>query len=193
MTDNDFTLGELRDVISHRYRPIRIGVGEGRTVQLVQIARLPDDRQEQLILMQGDFKLLREEGAALNAGAKDVTPEQVAEWATSLDHDPTLEEIDQFKRGLAAEGVSHDEIKAFKKRTIDVLERMLRLVCQSDSDAEALIGECNHDEVLLMEVFSRYSKTTKLGEASASPSSSESTAGPSSMTSENSSGSTSGQ
>lgn len=191
MSDNDFDLSDLRQVISEKYKPARIGIGEGKSVQLLQIARLSDEKQEALILMQGDFKQLQAEGRKLNAGAADVTPEEVAEWKAGLDHDPSPDELEQFKRDTASAAVTHEDVKAFKAQTIEVLERMLRMVAASEDDADALIDACGHDELLLMEVFSRYSKKTKLGEASASPSSSESTVGPSSTTSESSSDSTS--
>lgn len=179
----DFSLTDLRTVISEKYKPAVIEIGEGRTVRLEQIARLSDDRQEELILMQNDFKELRADGAKLQGNTADVTPEALAEWREGLDHEPTPDEVDEFKKQVAQAAVGHDEVKAFKKRTTAVLEKMLRLVAVTEDDGEQLIAACNGDELLLMEVFTRYSKRTKLGEASASPSSSESTAGPSSTTS----------
>ena len=193
MSDNDFDLNDLRTVISEKYKPAQIGIGEGRSVKLQQIARLSDEKQEALLAMQEEFKDLRTEGSKLNAGAQDVTPEQVAEWKAGLDYEPSAEQVDEYKAEVAGGGVTHEKVKAYKRRTIDVLERMLKLVAVNDDDGDALISACNHDELLLMEVFTRYSKRTKLGEASASPSSSETTAGPSSTTSESFSDSTSGQ
>lgn len=187
----DFSLSDLRTVISEKYKPTAIEIGEGRIVRLVQIARLPEEKQEQLLAMQDEFNELKTEGAKLNASAKDVTPEDLATWFASLDRDPTPAEVDEFKRSKASAGVSHEQVKAYRARTVGVLERMLVLVGQTESEGQQLVDACNHDELMLMEVFTRYSKKTKLGEASASSSSSETTAGPSSTTSENSSGSTS--
>lgn len=191
MSENDFSLAELRDSIASKYKPATIDIGEGRTIKLLQIARLPDESQEKLILMQGEFKGLQDAGRKLNGAAADVSPEDVAEWVGTLDYDPTPEQVDEFKQTKASAGVTHEDVKRFKGQTVDLLERMLRLVAQSEDDADSLIDACGHDELLLMEVFTRYSKRTKLGEASASQSSSGTTAGPSSTTSENTSGSTS--
>jgi hypothetical protein len=183
----DFSLAGLRTAITQKYKPAIIDIGEGRTVMLRQIPRLTDGEQDQLISMQSEFSTLQEDGRKLNGGARDVTPEQVAEWTAGLDHAPTPEEVDDFKREAGRAEVKHEDVRAFKRRTVDVLERMLTLVAASESDGTALLEACNHDELLLMEVFTSYSKRTKLGEASASSSSSEPTAGPSSTTSASSS------
>lgn len=188
---NDFTLGDLRQVINEKYKPVRIGLGEHGTAVLNQTARLSDEKQEELIAMQGEFKSLQDDGKKLNSAARDVTPEQVAEWKESLDHEPTDDEVDTYKKAEGSRDVSIEEVRAFKRKTVKVVEDMLSIVAASEDDATRLIEACNHDELILMEVFTRYSKTTKLGEASASSSSSESTAGPSSTTSESSSDSTS--
>jgi hypothetical protein len=193
MSNNDFDLTDLREVIIQKYKPMQLGIGEGRSVRLRQVARLTDDEQTELIEMQGVFNELQEDGRKLNAGAVDVTPEQIAEWKQTLDHEPSLEEVDAFKRAAAAKAVSHEDVRAFKKKTVETLEKMLRLVAVNAADGEAVVAACDHDELLLMEVFTRYSKRTQLGEASASSSSSDSTAGQSSTTSASPSDSTSGQ
>lgn len=187
----DFTLGDLRQTINEKYKPVRIGLGELGSSLLLQTARLTDEKQEQLIAMQGEFKSLQDDGQAMNAAARDVTPEQVAEWKAGLDHEPTEDEVDTWKKAEGSREVSIEEVRAFKRKTVKVVEDMLSIVAATPEDAERLIQACNHDELLLMEVFTRYSKKTKLGEASASSSSSESTAGPSTATSPSSTDSTS--
>lgn len=187
MSDADFSLDSLRQVISEQYKPTTVAIGEGRTVRLEQIARLSDEKQESLLGMQKSFNELQQDGKRLNAGTVDVTPEQIAEWKSTLDREPTLEELDDFKREASQVQVSHEDVKAFKAKTVSLLEDMLKLVAQNADDGAALVEACNHDELLLMEVFKNYSKKTKLGEASASSSSSDSTAGQSSTTSGSSS------
>ena len=184
---NDFTLDGLRTVINEKYKPVKIGLGEGISVRLLQTARLPESKQDELMGMQTQFNDLQKQGAALNSAARDVTVEQVAAWrdefATTNGRLPTDDEVDSWKKAEGSREVTLDEVKAFKAKTVATLENMLRTVAASESEGERIVAACNHDELLLMEVFQNYSKKTKLGEASASQDSSGSTAGPSGQTS----------
>lgn len=194
---NDFTLGDLRQTIEEKYKPVKIGLGELGSAKLLQTARLSDAKQEELMDMQSQFKELQSEGQTLNAAARDITPEQVEEFRKGYvdEHgeEPTEDEVDTWKKAEGSREVSIEEVRAFKRKTVSVVESMFKIVAASPEDADRLIEACNHDELLLMEVFTRYSKKTKLGEASASSGSSETTAGPSTPTSESSTASTSEQ
>lgn len=52
--------------------------------------------------------------------------------------------------------------------TEEILHDVIRLVAESDSQAEALLEAVGDDLGVLMEIFTRYNEGTQLGEASAS-------------------------
>lgn len=92
----------------------------------------------------------------------------------------------------AAEDMTIDDVKQIKRESVEVIENIFRIVAVTEHEADRLIAACNHDMLVLMEVFKRYQKRTQLGEASASPENSETTAGPLPTTSPTSTDSTSG-
>lgn len=152
-----FSLADIHDAIERKYGPVPINLGESGVVELQQLHRLPDSKQDELLSYQDRFN----------------------------DMQRTIKRAQDPEEG--EEKVTGDEIRQMKAEGIEALESILRLVCKNERDADLLIAACNHDQLVLTEVFKRYQESTQLGEASRSDDSSTSTAEPSSTTSEQSS------
>lgn len=154
-----FSLDDVKEAVDAKYGPCEINLGPGiEPVVLLPTARLGDDKLEQMKGMVDDFNRLQ------------ATAREMQESSANED-DP-----EEAKRMI-------DLAKAQRQEAVAALENALRIPARSEADADRLIEACEHDMLYLSSVFAEYQKTGQVGEASASPDSSENTAGHSPTTS----------